>query len=88
MHFPKLTLALTGMLAAAVHAAPTETSARGIVVAKLAERAPAVTCGQFYKIEEEGAMPLYANGHYENLEVATHVIGLDNVSCGICIVFA
>jgi hypothetical protein len=87
MHFSKLTVALMSILVA-VHAAPTELSAREVIAANFGERTPAVTCGQFYKIEEEGAVPLYANGHYENLDVATHMIGLDNVSCGICIVFA
>ncbi|KAF1919955.1 hypothetical protein BDU57DRAFT_536887 [Ampelomyces quisqualis] len=50
-------------------------------------RAPATQCGQFQKIEEEGPMPLYANGHYENLEEATHMITIINQSCGICMVF-
>jgi hypothetical protein len=57
MHFSKLTVALMSILVA-VHAAPTELSAREVIAANFGERTPAVTCGQFYKIEEEGAVPL------------------------------
>lgn len=87
MHIPKLTFALASILAVAVKAAATEVAAHETVGVNLSERAPIVTCGQYYKIEE-GAMPLYANGHYENLDVATHMVGIENVSCGICMIFA
>jgi hypothetical protein len=32
-------------------------------------------------------MPLYASGHYENVEGSVHMAGLVNLSCGFCIVF-
>lgn len=64
------------------------TEPRAPVVHSIAEpRAPAVQCGEFQKIEETGPMPLYANGHYENLEEATHMNAIINLSCGICMVF-
>ena len=83
MRFLNLAFALAGTLAATVSAAPTDNS----IVDTGNTAAPAVQCGQFYKIEEEGVMPVYANGHYENLEVATHLIGFENWSCGTCMVF-
>jgi hypothetical protein len=86
MHFPKFTVALTSILAA-VSAAPTELPASGVTAVDIDTRAPSVSCGWFLKIEEEGAVPQYANGHYENLDVATHMIGIENDSCGICMVF-
>jgi hypothetical protein len=33
-------------------------------------------------------MPLYANGHYENLDLFTHMVGIVVKTCGICMVFA
>jgi hypothetical protein len=44
-------------------------------------------CGDYYLIEEEAVMPLYASGHYENVEGSVHMAGLVNLSCGFCIVF-
>jgi hypothetical protein len=83
MRLLKLALPLTGALAMTVSAGPTEpsSSSPGQVAS------PTAQCGQYLKIEEEGVMPVYSNGHYENLEVATHMIAFNNWSCGICMVF-
>jgi hypothetical protein len=87
MRLLTLSLGLVGMLAATTYAAPVEASTTISSGSPTNNPGPSTACGQFYKIEEEGAMPLYANGHYENLEVHTHMSGIDNVSCGICMVF-
>ncbi|KAF2828950.1 hypothetical protein CC86DRAFT_453714 [Ophiobolus disseminans] len=64
-------------LVATVCAAPTEILGRDITKTDNTV-APLVQCGVFNKIEEEGVMPLYANGHYENIEDATHMAGIEN----------
>jgi hypothetical protein len=83
MRFITFTLSLAGILAATVSVASVAASPPPISQVY----GPATQCGQLYKIEEEVPMPVYANGHYENLEAATHMIGFDNWSCGICMVF-
>jgi hypothetical protein len=83
MRSSKLTIALLGTFAATSFAAPAKT----FFDSHLSARGPATQCGEFAKVEEEGIMPAYANGHYENVEVATHMISFINYSCGICMVF-
>jgi len=85
MRFSILTLAI--ILAASVSAAPTEVSVRNVDTKGVKPAAALNTCGVFYKIEEEGQMPVYNNGHYENLEEFTHMSGFENRSCGFCMVF-
>jgi hypothetical protein len=87
MQYLKLTLAVTGMLAAVIIAAPTEISSPEISAVKIGERTPQSQCGYYWKIEKDGPMPAYANGRYENIEGSTHMNGFDNNNCGICTVF-
>ena len=72
MRVLSITLAFAGTLPTAVSAAPLDASP---VERSLTDRspvrerpitepsAPLIQCGEFQKIEEEGPMPLYANGH-------------------------
>ncbi|KAF2027698.1 hypothetical protein EK21DRAFT_114633 [Setomelanomma holmii] len=46
------------------------------------------TCGTYMLIEEEAVMPLYASGHYENVEEAVHMLAATDLACGFCIFFA
>lgn len=87
MQYLELTLAVTGMLAAVITAAPTEISSSEMPAVNIAERTPQLQCGFYWKIEKDGPMPAYANGHYENIEGFTHMNGFDNNNCGICMVF-
>jgi len=87
MQYLKLTLAVTGMLAAAITAAPTEISSSEMSAVNIGERTPQIQCGYYYKIEEDGPMPTYANGHYENVDTFTHMNSFINNNCGICMVF-
>jgi hypothetical protein len=84
----KLALAFAGVLAAAVCAAPTDVFSRDVFVDTANADAAMIECGYYLKVEEEGDMPLYANGHYENLDLFTHMVGIVVKTCGICMVFA
>jgi hypothetical protein len=88
MRFLKLALALAGVLAATVCAAPTDISSRDVSGDTANTDAAMIECGYYLKVEEEGDMPLYANGHYENLDLFTHMVGIVVKTCGICMVFA
>jgi hypothetical protein len=87
MRFFKLALTLAGALAAVGYAAPTAASLRDVSNNTATTDGAVIECGYFLKIEEEGDMPLYANGHYENLELFTHMIGIFVEKCGICMAF-
>ncbi|KAH3941971.1 hypothetical protein HBI56_063520 [Parastagonospora nodorum] len=87
MQYLKLTLAVTGMLAAVIIAAPTEISTPETSAVNIGERTPQSQCGYYWKIEKDGRMPAYANGHYENIEGSTHMNSFDNDNCGVCMVF-
>jgi hypothetical protein len=82
-----LTLALAGILAAIASGAPTEASSGGISASTHNRRSPTVSCGQFTTMEGIGPVPVYANGHYENVDLFEHMDTFDNWSCGICMVF-
>jgi hypothetical protein len=88
MRFLKLALAFAGVLAATVCAAPTDISSRDVSGDTANTDAAMIECGYYLKVEEEGDMPLYANGHYENLDLFTHMVGIVVKTCGICMVFA
>jgi hypothetical protein len=87
MRFFKLALTLAGTLAAVGYAAPAMASSQDVSNNTVNTDSAMIECGWFLKIEEEGAMPLYANGHYENLELFTHMIGMFVEKCGICMAF-
>jgi hypothetical protein len=87
MRFFKLALAFAGTLAAISYAAPAAVSSQDVSGNTANTDGAMIECGRFLKIEEEGAMPLYANGHYENLELFTHMIGMFVEKCGICMAF-
>jgi hypothetical protein len=88
MRFPKLVLFFGGVLAATACAAPTDVSSRNVSGNMANADAAMIECGYYLKVEEEGDMPLYANGHYENLDLFTHMVGIVVKTCGICMVFA
>jgi hypothetical protein len=87
MRFFRLALAFAGTLAAVGYAAPAATSSQDVSGNNANTDATMIECGWFLKIEEEGTMPLYSNGHYENLELFTHMIGMFVEKCGICMAF-
>ncbi|KAH7069083.1 hypothetical protein BKA63DRAFT_100934 [Paraphoma chrysanthemicola] len=88
MRFLDLAFALTGTLIATVRAAPADANqARDEVPAEQADSVQRLRCGDYYLIEEEAVMPLYANGHYENVEGSVHMASIVNLNCGFCIVF-
>jgi hypothetical protein len=87
MRFFKLALASAGILAATSHAAPVEVRSSGLSGNTANTGSASVECGWFLKIEEDGPMPLYANGHIENVEEFTHMIGIFVETCGICMAF-
>jgi hypothetical protein len=87
MHFLNIGLALAGTLAATFHAAVAELSSLHVSGNTVNTDNALIECGWYLKIEEEGTMPLYANGHYENLELFTHMVGIQVEKCGICMTF-
>jgi hypothetical protein len=87
MRFPKLALAFASILVAIGYAAPTEVRSSDVSENLANIDAATTECGWFMKIEEEGVMPLYANGHIENVESFTHMIAMFVEKCGICMAF-
>lgn len=96
MRFLSTTLALAGMLAAAVSAAPLEAS--------LVQRSPidcnhvrelsiteapadAVQCGEFLTAEDDKLFPLSVTGRVENVEIHRHIKMISNLHCAICVVW-
>jgi hypothetical protein len=45
-------------------------------------------CGQYFDNTQTGPIDLLANGHYENVASGTNIWSIQNISCGICIVWA
>ncbi|KAH7088824.1 hypothetical protein FB567DRAFT_318862 [Paraphoma chrysanthemicola] len=89
MRFLKLAFAFTGTLMATIRAAPADAiQTSNEIPTEQSDSTQRLRCGDYYLIEEEEAvMPLYANGHYENVEGSVHMAVLFNLNCVFCIVF-
>ena len=86
MHFLKTAIAFVATLALSVTAAPTYIANIQVARDDNKPAAPAVQCGWFYFSGEGEQQPLYANGHYENLEQSS-IMGSILVQTCFCTVY-
>jgi hypothetical protein len=56
-------------------------------VRSLNARSPTIGCGNYMDNREVGPKDLLATENYQNLELNTYMTSINNVSCGICMVF-
>ena len=78
--------ALVASLALSVTAAPTDIANIQVARDDNNPAAPQVQCGWFYFEGEGQEQPLYANGHYENLEEFSNMGSIFVQSC-FCTVY-